>query len=149
MNLSAARSTSRTWLGAGAVAVLAVATLVVTGQSGGAADDPGAPRLAARSGSGELLGNYDARIARRRPSRRGRPPARCGSNGKAVTPAQQEPRPEAVIDIDPLTGTPDQVAARTSLTAPSGRSAASDRPRLRARAPRRVRSRRAPTSTPW
>ncbi len=124
MNLSASRSTSRTWLGAGAVAVLAVATLVVTGQSGGAADDPGAPRLAARPGSGELLGNYDARLVAG--DRRAAATTRqVRENGKSVRRLSRSVGTEAVIDIDPLTGTPDQVSGRTSLTPPSGRSAAS------------------------
>ncbi len=123
MNLSAARSTSRTWLGVWAVIAVAVATLAVTGQSEGASSpsDRAAPRLAARSG-GEPLGNYDSRLvggdrAAAAATRQVR------ENGKSVSRLSRSLGPGAVIDIDPVTGTPDQVSARTSLTPPSDRSA--------------------------
>jgi extracellular elastinolytic metalloproteinase len=125
MNSPGTRSRSRKWLGAWAVTVVAVATLGVTGQSDGASPgDRVAPQRAARSGSGELLGNYDARLIGG--DRRAKAATRqVRENGKAVRGLSRSLGAGAVIDIDPLTGTPDQVSARTSLTLPSGRSAAS------------------------
>ena len=70
------------------------------------------------------LANYDARILSG--DRRARADAKqVRTNGKAVTRLSLRIGPGADIDIDPLTGTPDQVVGRSALTGPSGRSAAS------------------------
>ena len=124
MITSSARSTSRKWLGVWTVTVLAVATLGVPSQSDGASlGDRAAPEPAGRSGSAERLGNYDARLIggdlRATATLR-----QVRENGKAVRALSKRLGAGAVIDIDPLTGTPDEVSARTALTRPSGRSAA-------------------------
>jgi extracellular elastinolytic metalloproteinase len=105
------------------VTAVAVASMGVPGPSDGAAARTTAPQ-ADRSGDARDLANYDARILGG--DLRARADARqIRSNGKAVAQLSVHLGPGAVIDIDPLTGTPDQVASRTALTGPSGRSAES------------------------
>ncbi len=71
-----------------------------------------------------LIANYDARILSG--DRLARADAKqVRTNGKAVTRLSLRIGPGADIDIDPLTGTPDEVVGRRALTGPSGRSAAS------------------------
>lgn len=124
MESSAARSKSRRkWLGALAVAAVAVAGMGIPGPSDGAPARAPAGQ-ADRSGDASQLANYDVRILGG--DRRARADARqVRSNGKAVTRLSRSIGPGADIDIDPLTGTPDQVAGRTALTGPSSRSAGS------------------------
>lgn len=125
MSSSAARSTSRRkWLGAWAVTAVAVASMGIPGPSDGAAASRAPAKQADRSGDASELANYDVRILRG--DRRARADARqVRTNGKAVARLAVRIGPGAVIDIDPLTGTPDQVSSHRALTAPSGRSAAS------------------------
>ena len=125
MRLSAGRPSSRRkWLGAWAVAAIAVAGMGVPGPSDGAAAARTGPGHDDRSGDATALANYDARILSG--DRRAQADARqVRSNGKAVTRLSRSLGPEAVVDIDPLTGTPDQVSSRSLLTGPSDRSAAS------------------------
>ena len=125
MNSSVARRASRkSWLAAWAVTAVAVAGVgAVPGPSdGAAAAAPG--RHAAGGGDASAVGNYDARIltgdVRARAERR-----QVRTNGKAVARLTADLGTSGVVAIDPLTGTPDEVAGRTALTGPSGRSAAS------------------------
>ena len=124
MNSSAARSGSRNkWLGALAVTAVAVATMGIPGPSDGAPAATAAARQADRSGDAASMANYDARILSG--DRRARADAKqVRTNGKAVTRLSLRIGPGADIDIDPLTGTPDEVVGRKALTGPSGRSAA-------------------------
>ena len=124
MKSSAARSGSRKkWLGAWAVTAVAVATMGIPGPSDGA-PAPSPTRQPDRSGDAASVGNYDVRILGG--DRRARADAQqVRTNGKAVTRLSVRIGPGADIDIDPLTGTPDQVVGRRALTGPSGRPAAS------------------------
>jgi len=126
MNWSTARIRShRRWAAAGAAAAIAAATLAVTGPSDGAPAQHAPQQLAAsaRSGDDDARTNYDARqlsgdrLARARTRQ-------VRTNGKSVTALRRQLGRGANIDIDPLTGTPDQVSARTTLTGASNRSAA-------------------------
>lgn len=126
MNLSATRSSGRRrWLAAGAAVTMAVTTLGVTFPSDGAAPTDRAPaRVADHSGDEDLLGSYDVRMLggdRRATADK----KQIRGNGKAIARLSAKLGPEANIAIDPLTGTPDQIAARKALTGPSGRSASS------------------------
>ncbi|WP_322938018.1 M36 family metallopeptidase [Nocardioides bizhenqiangii] len=126
MNSSASLITSRRkWVGAWAVAAVAVVSMGVPGPSDGAAASRATPGPTDRSGDATALTNYDVRILSG--DRRARADARqVRANGKAVARLSRSIGPDAVIDIDPLTGTPDQVAGRTTmLTGPSSRPAAS------------------------
>lgn len=128
MNLSALRSRGRRpWLAAAAVVAMAVTSLGVTGTSDGAAPSDKAPaaptKVADRSGDHDALGNYDARlIGGDRRAKADRKNLR--ESGKAITRLSRALGPDAAIAIDPLTGTPDQIAASEPLTGPSGASAA-------------------------
>ncbi|WP_188113425.1 M36 family metallopeptidase [Nocardioides humilatus] len=104
---------------------IAVAGVAVPGASEGAAPAAPAPtKQSARSGGPERLGNYDVRqISGDRLARADRRQVR--TNGKAVARLSADLGAGASIDIDPLTGTPAEVAARAPLTGPSSRSASS------------------------
>jgi extracellular elastinolytic metalloproteinase len=123
MKLSAGRSTSRTWLGAWAVTAVAVASLgAVPGPSDGAPADRAPTRSTSASGDPDGRTNYDARhLGGDRLVRAQTRQVR--TNGKAVRTLQRQLGTGAVIDVDPVTGTPAQVAGRAPLTSASNRSA--------------------------
>ena len=115
----------RRWAAAGAAVAISVATFAVTGPSDGAqsADRP-TTRIAGRSGEDDARLNYDARLLAGDRLARART-KQVRTTGKAVTALRRQLGPGANIDINPLTGTPDQVSARTALTSASNRGAAS------------------------
>lgn len=130
MNLSATRSRGRrTWLAAGAVVAMAVTSLGVTVPSDGAPSDlagrtaPAPAKATDHSGDHDPLGSYDVRMLggdlRAKADRK-----QLKANGKAITRLSRALGPDAAIAIDPLTGTPDQIASSKPLTGPSGASAA-------------------------
>jgi hypothetical protein len=107
------------------VTAVAAASLGVPGPSDGAAPAARTPgKHAAHQGDASDLGNYDARIlrgdARTKAEKR-----QVRTSGKAVTRLSGDLGPGGIVAIDPLTGTPDEVAARSTLTGPSSRSASS------------------------
>lgn len=126
MNASTRRSPRRkSWLAAWAVVAVAAAGLGVPGPSDGAA--PGARTTgqhAAHPADASDLDNYDARILRG-DVRTKAEKRQVRTSGRAVATLTDGLGPGGVVAIDPLTGTPDQVQARTTLTGPSSRSASS------------------------
>ncbi len=126
MNGSTARGMSRRrWAAVSAAAALTVATFGVTGPSDGAsaAADRAPARVAARAGTDEGRLNYDSRLLAGDRLTQART-KQVRANGKAVTALRRQLGTDARVDINSLTGTPDQVSSRTMLTGASNRGAA-------------------------
>ena len=126
MKGSTARGMShRRWAAVAAAGAITVATFGVTGPSDGApAADRAPTRVSTRAGDDDARGNYDARLLAG--DRRASADAKqVRANGKAVTALRRQLGLGAKIAINPLTGTPNQVSGRTSLTGASNRGAAS------------------------
>ncbi|MEZ0578428.1 M36 family metallopeptidase [Nocardioides sp. MH1] len=102
---------------------IAVAGVGVTGPSDGAAPAARTPgHQVTRSSDAERLGSYDVRHVGG-DQRAVLDRKQVKANGKAVSRFSRSLGPGAIVAIDPVTGTPDQVAARKPLTGPSSRSA--------------------------